>query len=563
MRSNPTKSFTTILTATLILTTISSIAFTMQGLMVNFLDSDENGQDNTPPGSPTTSEGNDPYSSPTFQAFDILENATNSLNHQDLAADGLSSFNISTPAGWSGGTANMTLETFSKEQVIIDPTFEQPLGDTWEDDSDANGAGSITQYFALENLTSHYARTNFDSDIVFLGDAFKEGDYALWEQSGSIENTNGFEIARGELIQPRDQTIENFGNFTSNPGFIQDYQTPYGGSYRQGDDMNLYHDNATRSLVVDINPSIGIAGGNPSAAWWTLIDIPYEIDHAELSVSWSIDPASTFEAGDEYQVISRINNKHIDGSTWISKNDSLPYNGSETALIVYDNGNFLDHGRITRTYNITTHVDKFVGLNKIDIGAWAKNPTHQGDEDRLLLRVETMEIRFNTSDTHEVGTIEFDYKCIDNLNAYVNPIDGGTGTAFMLNYFSLYMLVENELSEEYWIRLLPFLDMVVNTSSQGAVPWNHFTYSIPQEFETFLASDEIAFSIGILFERNYKIPIDLDIELDNVFLNLNYKHPDVNHTELEMRIDGGSWQRLYTNEPDIDTSGWLGGQDHA
>ena len=128
------------------------------------------------------------------------------------------------------------------------------------------------------------------------------------------------DIQRGKMYQQKDETLEDYNNFQTNPGFYKDTDAPYGGVYEPlYDFIDLLYDESQTSLKVIIDPSVSILGGNPSAAWWYFVNIPYAVDYAQITITWNIGPASTFEAEDEYEIRARINDKYINGVDYISK----------------------------------------------------------------------------------------------------------------------------------------------------------------------------------------------------------------------------------------------------
>ncbi|MHA1891556.1 MAG: hypothetical protein ACTSYS_11255 [Promethearchaeota archaeon] len=504
------------------------------------------------------------YSENETKSFNVLENATSEINSRDFHAIEGNTFNISSPANWNSSALNFNLETFSKEQKITDPTFDLPLDDSngWSDTSRESGTGDINMDFVPNENNPDFSKINLREDTPFIQNPrFYSGDYGLWEQNRKILNSQSLNISRGKIFQEKDENNTTYGPFASDPNFNKDFNNPYGGDYGTDDSVLLNWESTTSTLDVDITPGVLISGGNPSASWWSLIDIPYDVDYAEMTVTWSVEPESTFEAIDLYRVIARINNRYVDGTKWISKTDNLPYNGSAQALIVYNNPLFLEHGMISRTYNITDLIDGLVGPNKFDFGAWARNPSHGGDDDRILVKFQSIQIKFNTSNKFEVASLEFDYKCINKLNTGITPVDI-TDPNLVINNLSLALYLKDSLDNVKIIRVLPFNEMIIYTRDDTQV-WNHVVFSLSQKYQEFLKDDEIQFRIGVIFERAYYIPIDMDIDLDNVYFRINYKHPSVSFSGLQMKEDSGTWNNIASNNISINVSTWSTGDQHS
>jgi len=260
------------------------------------------------------------------------------------------------------------------------------FGDYWATEEVQSGQGVLTQVPLDENP---YAKTNIFNLKKRLNPAFESGDYAFWTREFDDLNLGNLDVQRGRIYQQKDETLENYNNFQTNPGFLKNTNAPYGGVYDPlYDFIDLFYDESQTSLKIIIDPHVSSLGGNPSAAWWYFGIIPYAVDYAQITISWNIESASTFEAEDEYEIRARINNKYINGVDYISKSGDVPFNGSKDALMVYNNTHIaghISHSTISRTYNITDLVDGLVGINKFDFGAWARNPSQGGDHDAIVV----------------------------------------------------------------------------------------------------------------------------------------------------------------------------------
>jgi hypothetical protein len=503
------------------------------------------------------------YTSYSDVKFDVIENASSRIDNRDFLAVEDNYFDQITPSNWSVNSMEFEIEPYSKEQKILDSTFDIDEDiSPWYDDSFESGKGYFVQSFEPDNEEPDYVRTTIynGNDRSEWDPAFREGNYALWNQDLKDLNPDNLDIQKGKIFQKNDQTYENFNNFQTDPSFFKDTKTPYGGEYDPVWDLvELFYDDVAEALQVIIFPHESSVGGNPSAAWWYFLDIPYVVDYAQLKISWSIDDDSTFESKDEYEVKARINNKYIDGSKWISKIGDVPFNGSSDSLMVYTNNQIMghiSHNTISRTYNITDLIDGLVGINKFDFGIWAKNPSHSGDDDIIVAKFESIEFMFNISDKYEVASLEFDYKCIDEDSNFENPF-------IFDNDASLFLILQYNYSLVNFLRVVPFSMMTISSSSFSSTPWTHVQYSISEELVNIIRWNDLSFKIGVIFEDDYYKRIYYRVYLDNVYLKINYKHPNTTYSNLEMDVDdAGIWDAVDNNTINIDTSSWTGGELH-
>ncbi len=491
---------------------------------------------------------------PPYNAkFDVIENASSNKLETGFQAIEDNYFNVSTPDMWNAESWQLNASTYSKEQIVQDSVFEVPESSSpWSASDKESGNGHFYNYWQPDPDNPEYVRTS----LYYTGSqiAFKEHDSSYWEQDISNINPDSLEIHKGKIFQEENETTLKW-DFTIDPDFTQDLECPYGGEYNPPYDViNLNYEN-NEYLLVDISPDDGASGRNPSASWNHYIDLPYEVDYAQITISWEIDSSSSFEAFDKYQVSARINEEYISGSNLIIKDDSLPYTGSDEALIIYDNSSHLDHGIIKRTYNITDLLDKRMGNNTFDFGVWSKNPTHLGDNDQIIAKFHSIEILYNTSDKYEVASLEFDYKCIDHNNYGYNK--------FTKNKIaSLYLILGNDLSNEEYIRIIDCSQMNINDSDEEPVDYTHISFSLSQEYLDFLDSDNLGFKIGVLFEDDLYGRIYYRLYFDNVNFSINYKHTNVTFSGLENNIDNMGWNYMDDFSLNVDTSSWSEGETH-
>lgn len=503
------------------------------------------------------------YSVSNTANFRTIENASSTIYKRDYLANESRYFNITTPHTWNTSSVKFTIDPYSKKQIIQDPYFDSEYDNGpqyWQREEVESGMGTFYQY-DLENYP--YGRTNIYNYKWRLYPAFYEGDYAFWKNQFDIPPLEDKNIKKGKIIQEENEIFRDFNNFETDPGFFKDFDLPYGGTYDPvWDIVDLFYYESKLSLSVWIDPYPSIVGGNPSAAWWYYIYIPYEADYAQLKITWNIDEEfSTFEAEDEYEVIARINNKYVDGRYPISESgEEVPFNGSSRALMVYDNPKVpghINHNTISRTYNITDLIDGLVGINKFDFGAWAKNPSSQGDHDLILANFESIEIMFNTTTKYEVASLSYRYKLIDNDAHGFNPFLLNNKASLFLN------LRDMDTNAEELIRVLPFSMTITSSKSFSDTPWIYMNFSISDKYQEILRANKLELKIGIYFEGNWYDEIDYDHYLDNVFFRINYNQ-SVTNPQLRIRIDNSStWDKVNQTVHRIDTSNWGGGEFHS
>jgi hypothetical protein len=511
------------------------------------------------------------YSSINAAYFNTIENASSIVFKRDYLANESSYFNITTPQTWNITSMQFDLDPYSKEQIIEDPYFDQEyngFGQYWDTELIESGQGVLTQ-FPLDNYP--YARTNIYNLKKRLNPAFESGDHAFWTHEFNDLKLGNLDIQRGRINQEEDEQIRNFNDFQTDPNFYQDLDSPYGGTYDPLlDIVDLYYDESIPSLRVEIEPSISLLGGNPSAAWWYFVNIPYEVDFAQMTLKWSIDEDSSFEAVDQYEVIARINDRYIDGSNPISKTGEIPFNGSNSALMVYDNTQIpgcINHDTISRTYNITELINGLVGNNKFDFGIWAKNPTQQGDNDKIIANFESIEIMFNTTTKYEVAALHYKYKLIDNDKLGYNTFGLSNEASFFLYLRDIdtdkSYLRDIDTDKSELIRVLPFSMAQVSSDDFSDTPWIDMEFSISQKYQDFLKADKLEFKIGVYFEEDFNVHINYDHYLDDAFFTINYNQT-VTNPQLIIKIDNSpTWDNVTNNIHTINTSSWVSGENHS
>ena len=501
------------------------------------------------------------YSSINAANFSTIENASSIAFKRDYLANESSYFNITTPQTWNTTSMQFDLDPYSKEQIIEDPYFDREyngFGQYWGTEKVESGQGVLTQ-FPLEDYP--YAKTNIYNLKERPDPAFEIGDHAFWTHEFDTLNPGNLDVQRGRIIQEEDEQIRNFNYFQTDPNFYKDLDCPYGGIYKHlWDSVDLFYDDTITSLTVVIDPSTSLLGGNPSAAWWYFINIPYEVDFAQMTLKWSIEDESTFEAVDQYEVIARINDKYINGSNPISKNGEIPFNGSFRALMVYNNTQipgYINHDTISRTYNITDLINGLVGINKFDFGIWAKNPTQEGDQDLIVANFESIEIMFNTTTKYEVAALHYKYKLIDNDILEFNTFKLSNEASFFL------YLRDKDTDKSELIRVLPFSMAQISSNDFSNTPWIDMEFSISQKYQDFLKANNLEFKLGVYFEEDFNRYFDYDHYLDDVFFTINYNQT-VTNPQLRIKIDNSpTWDDVNNDIHTIDTSSWVSGENHS
>lgn len=499
-----------------------------------------------PPGHVQSSQGG--YSTGVLARFDVSETATSATAARELLAIEGNTFDIHAPVIWTTTSATLGLDVYSKQQSIVDPTFVQRAGTAWIDSKVQTGIGTITtSFYPNRNNPTHVSVSVVSAVSGGNLPGFRTGDRGIFTQATDVTTPDGVGIQPGRLVQPAAQDSITFG-FDVNPGFGQDRASPYGGTTQPSDQVLMYHDLAARSLVLDILPDKSITGGNPSAAWWHYIDIPYVVDHARLSLTWEVLTTSSFEATDNYTVAARVNDRYIDGRGWLERTDALPYNGTATSLITYNNPAHVRHGLITRTYDITSLVDGLVGINKFDFGAWAQHPS-KGEDDRMVVRFRRVEFAYQTGDKHEIAVLEFKYRATDTLGPTIPPPVSQT----IVNKASLGLLLQNSTGDQVFIRTLPFNAMVTGST------WNSMIASVTQDHLSFFQAPWFTFAVGMYFERDFYEPVSREVFLDDVYFTINHGFPGPAEVGLQARAGTGSWVDVDHEPFDLDVSGWVPG----
>jgi len=510
--------------------------------------------------------GSGGYSLSPSTRFDVLENATSSLNAQEFLANGISKESVSTPSNWTTKSEGLNLAPYTKVQKIGNPYFNKTTA--WSPYSLATGAGTIAQGFLPNSVAPQYVVSNFTylaGGTASSLTGFKKGNYALWNSTTLIKPPSGaVGVQNGVLYQASAQASQNFNDFATNPNFNTEPNCPYGGVRGQYDSEVLNYESDTHDLLVDISPYAGVGGGNPSAAWWSTTNVPWVPDYAQLTISWSIDPSSTFTAANQYQVIARVNGIPINGlpvskgGDLVSWNDSIPLFGNSSCLMLYNNSAYLNHPEITRTYDITNVLDYLTGNVEFDFGVWAADPGHQGVTNQIIARFFYLDLYIRTGNKYENARLTFDYKAINN-----NAIITSTQTlANSINKASMFIVFKAG-STSYPIRVLPFKSMIIDSPPYSNSAYIHVIFSIPQAFQTLLESSSLDFYIGFVFEQNSSDAWNFNLYLDNVYLYINYALSPA-ASRLQMQVDSsGVWQNVTTNNVNVNITGWTPGQPHS
>ena len=500
------------------------------------------------------------YNTFNDSSFPTIQNASSLISQRDFFVDPSSQFEIMTPQTWNVSSASFSLDPYAKNQTILDPNFDlQYTSGTpyWGKEKLDPGLGYFT-FIDLDKST--YGRINMYNLKSREFPGFYAGDHAYWTTELLGINPNGLQVEKGKIIQKQDEKSEDFNLFQVNPGFSIDLDSPYGGSYDpEWDTLDLHYDDSSNSLKTLIDPGVSSLGGNPSAAWWYYLRMPFQPDYAQMKITWSIDADSTFEASDNYEVIARINNQYVNGENFIAKSGDVPFNGSKTALMVYNNTSVsgeIHHGTISRTYNITNLVNGLLEFNKFDFGVWAKNPSHEGDPDSILANFESIEFMMNTSAKYEVASLQYKYKLIDEDVINSNPFKNTEDASFVL------YLEDLKTGKDKLVEILPLSQAEIGGTFLTS-PWIAMNFSLSQDYEDILKANNLGFKIGILFNNEFYPHIDLTHYLDDVYFTINYKQ-NINSAQLHINIDGipDPSNPINSSYYRVDSSSWMGGQIH-
>ena len=125
------------------------------------------------------------YSSSSDGNFDVIENVSSRIDNRDFLATEGNYFHQAIPLNWTVNSMQFNIESYSKEQKIIDSTFDIDEDDSpWYEQAFENGKGSFSQSFEPDNDHPDYVRTTIYNfrDREEGETAFYEGNYALWNQ---------------------------------------------------------------------------------------------------------------------------------------------------------------------------------------------------------------------------------------------------------------------------------------------------------------------------------------------------------------------------------------------
>lgn len=475
--------------------------------------------------------------------FDVWEEAQSldSIYEYNIG-DPNNGYQLGVPSGWNASSCSINISTYEKKQHLTQNDFQS--NDDWgtstyKEDPEVR----IDLTFPPTQDTKLRFRDNDDDE------KFYEGDYGAFTQTKTNTNQYGASVHIGDVIQEADNITSINDDFLSNPYYSQDNDNPYGGQTGSGDNIYLSHE--FDYLVARIVPAASfIYRKNPSIAWWTTFNIPFKVDYAQITISWLMNNLN-FEKEDEYRVCARINNKYIDGREAID-GEYWSENATETTIAYYGYDSFVvgqDHGLVTRTYNITNLIKGLSGEMKVDFGIWAYDPTHENDE--IEVKFDSLQIFANCSKKHKTGSLEFDLKWENDDNFFL-------GDTFYSNYFSTYVVVDED---EQWIRIIPFNEIL--NLNQGSN--YHFIFNFSEEHIHLLERNNFDFKIGVRFEETCPIEWDIELEFwfDNIYLNIQYDHPNPTFSGLQMKINGSEPPDYIHNRPHyIDVSSWEGGKNY-
>ncbi|GAJ11886.1 unnamed protein product, partial [marine sediment metagenome] len=129
----------------------------------------------------------------------------------------------------------------------------------------------------------------------------------------------------------------------------------------------------------------------------------------------------------------------------------------------------------------------------------------------------------------------------------------------IVNKASLVLELENNSEDTRIIKVLPFNDLIKYDALANNTTPIHVQYSLSQEYEHFLYSDnqDFEFKFGVLFESDYYDEIDYLITFDNVTFTMNYKHRPITYSVLLVKMDDKlPWNTISTNKIKVNISNW-------
>lgn len=498
------------------------------------------------------------YTTPFIEEFDVLQNATSSVTKRNHKVVSDNTFEIATPFNWTADNETLYLKAYERNQIIRDNDFND-VGSPWSRFQSVNGLGTISQGFEYGFLFPKNGFVNIQhdgTDNSFPG--FMKNDFAIWQQTPNP--LSGRELIKGKKYQEKNESQISFSDFASSTEFKQHVgeigvagTCPYGGIIADKDNVNLGV--ISGDLYVDIIPWQGVGHGNPSSCWWHYFNLPYEADYAEISITWKIDSVSDYQANNNYSVRARIDDQYINGDTMlVRKSDVIPLIGNDQELIRYNRSLFLEHGFITRTYNITQLLNGAIGRHKFDFGVFAKDPIGEGRFDRIKTVFDSIVLRYNTSDKYEVGTVEIEYSCDDPLYHESEVLNDPYK---VVNKAILGMSITASGYDTIFLPILPFSELEYDGVR------HYINYSVPSCYASLLESDTLDVKYGVRYVRNSFDATDMYLRYFETSLTLNYGYDDINTPGIEYSIDGSDWNSLNDEELTISgISSWKPGEDH-
>lgn len=472
--------------------------------------------------------------------FEVYEEGNGSESVYDYyVGDPSNGHEVGLPNQWNISECAINISTYEKREHLTGNDFDPDTGWIGNYAIYTPGTGEIV---SEEKDEAAYAKFE---DSKVSSEMFYKGDYAVARQHVTVED--GVKVHLGEVLQDAAEETPIDDDFELDPGYgelLDPYENSAKGS---GDTVTWEHQ--LSYLITRINPSdIELLRGNPSMAYNTTFNIPFDPEYAEISIEWATNNYG-FEWDDGYQARARVNDEYINGIYAIDGED-WTLNATSETLVVYSKYSATTHGSIKRTYDVTEQMRKGEGQMTLDFGIWAMMP--DDGLDIIETMFDSIRIYANTSTKHKVGTLKYDFKWEQGINKLTDY------KPFSEDHFALYAKLVGATTEK--IQLISF-DDIIDLPESTFYP---FEYNLTSEYQDIL-KDSFIFEIGIYCDADTKLSWKFEINFwcDNIYLNVSYDHPNSTYSGLKMNVDGGGGETYIRSHPHyVDVSNWEGGETY-
>jgi len=208
--------------------------------------------------------------------FDVLEEAQSTIETNGYnVSDSANNFTIGLPNEWNISNYAIDIQSvYHREEILRDNEFKTGDSNNWDFDKKENGIGGFGNDWTNEEIKTEVYGLGGLSPGEFY---FIKEDYAHWYQLSTGLNPDGIDVQIGDKIQNSDELYPIDDDFIVDPEYGQDFNNPYGGARGDWDITELGF--IPGELKCRIDPSdTPLWRGNPSIAWWTPFEIPFEAD---------------------------------------------------------------------------------------------------------------------------------------------------------------------------------------------------------------------------------------------------------------------------------------------